>query len=346
MSIVIGLTYNLEEDYVFSRPLFNSWRDPAFAGKEDAPYDANAEFDREETIDMIAASLESFGYKVIKIGGLENLLASLDGLRVDIVFNLGEGMSGRNRESQIPIILEAKGIPFVGADGLTLGLALDKLMTKKLLAYEGIPTPKFFTVEDSLSLNGLYGLKFPMIVKPRWEGSSKGISVRSRVERKEELAERIDELVYNYQQPALVEEFIRGREFTVAMIGNDRKIEILPIAQIKINGKIDLCDEFYTYDYIFSDKLEYVCPAEIDEALKERIEDLAVRTYRLVECRDFGRVDIRVDLEGRPYVLEINPLPSLSTEDVFSVVAKFWGMDYSQMIKKILDVALERYEIR
>lgn len=327
MRKVIGLTYDLENEYAF---------------KQGDPYDANAEFDSEETIEAIALSLESLGHKAVRIGSLKDLLANLDNFKMDIVFNLAEGLHSRNRESQVPIILESSGIPYIGSDGLTLGAALDKVITKKLLLQEGISTPKFIIAEGNFKAVAVNNLKFPLIVKPRWEGSSKGISKKSRVENIEELKERVNFITSAYKQPALIEEFIRGREYTVAMIGNEN-IEILPILQVKINGSIDLGDKFYIYDYIYSDELQYVYPAAIDNALKNKLEDLAVKTYRALECKDFGRVDIRVDEQNNPYVLEINPLPSLSKADAYGVIAKYLGIDYSVMIEKILAAALKRY---
>jgi len=327
MGKIIGLTYDLKTDYIF---------------KETDPPDANAEFDYPSTIDVISENLESLGHKVIRIGNVENLLKNLDKIKVDAILNLSEGIKGRNRESQVPIILEMKGIPFVGADGLTLGLSLDKLMAKKIFLSEGIPTPKFFEARDSQSLEDLDHLLFPLIVKPRYEGSSKGLSEKSKANNIAELKERIDYIVTNYHQPALVEEFISGKEFTVAIIGNSPP-EVLPIVQIMIDGRLNLGDQFYTFGHIHSDSLQYVCPAKISKELKERIEDLALKTYKIVECRDFGRIDIRCDYQDNPYVLEINPLPSLSTEDVFFVVAKYLNIPYAQILNKILESAFSRY---
>ena len=144
-----------------------------------------------------------------------------------------------------------------------------------------------------------------------------------------------------YKQPALIEEFIRGEEFTVAVVGNDPP-EALPIVQIKIDGQLNLKDKFYTFGHIKDDKLEYVCPAPISESLRKKLNDLAVRTFKAIECCDFGRVDFRVDEKGNPYVLEINPLPSLSTEDVFMVIARVQGITYEKMLGRILNTALKR----
>ena len=325
----VGLTYDLKTDYEF---------------KEGDPPDANAEFDHPSTIDVIAKAIESQGVKVKRIGNVSSLLEKIDSLGVDIVFNISEGLSGRNRESQVPVLLEMAGIPFVGADALTLGLTLDKIMAKKIFLVEGIPTPKFFEIKTPDELTNVDHCKFPLIVKPRCEGSSKGLSENSRVENMQELKKQVEYIVNTYKQPALVEEFISGQEFTVAIVGNESP-EIMPIVQIKIDGRLKLNDKFYTFARITSDKLEYICPARISHELSKKISELALKTYNAVECLDFGRVDFRVDNEDKPYVLEINPLPSLSTEDVFMTVAKAVGISYEEMIGKILNSALNRYNL-
>ena len=322
----VGLTFDLKTDYKF---------------KDGDPLDANAEFDHPSTIDVIADAIASNGFKVKKIGNAANLLEKIDHLGVDIVFNISEGLTGRNRESQVPILLEMAGVPFVGADALTLGLTLDKVMAKKIFIAEGIPTPRFFEVISPEALVNQDHCKFPLIVKPRFEGSSKGLSESSRVENIDELKKQVDFIIKTYKQPALVEEFISGQEFTVAIVGN-KNPEVMPVVQIKIDGRLKLNDKFYTFARITSDRLEYVCPAKITQELKKKLDELALRVYRSVECRDFGRVDFRVDNDGKPYVLEINPLPSLSTEDVFMLLAKNIGITYEQMVGKILNCAIER----
>ncbi len=325
----VGLTYDLRTDYEF---------------KEGDPPDANAEFDHPSTIGVIAEAIESQGVKVKKLGNVDDILEKIDHLGVDIVFNISEGISGRNRESQVPILLEMKGIPFVGSDALTLGLTLDKIIAKKIFIAEGIPTPRFFEVKDASSLNDIDHLKFPLIVKPRCEGSSKGLSESSRVENLEDLKKQAQFIIDTYKQPALVEDFIAGQEFTVVIVGNDPP-EVMPAVQIKIDGRLNLNDKFYTFARISSNRLKYICPAHINQELKKKISELALKTYEAVECRDFGRVDFRVDNKGNAYVLEINPLPSLSTSDVFPLVAREAGMTYRQIMGKILESAFKRYNL-
>lgn len=321
----IGMTYDLKTEYVF---------------KSDDPQDANAEFDHPDTIQVIREAIEAMGHDVVRVGDVHQLLQGLGRLDVDLVFNLAEGRKGRNREAQVPILLEMKGIPFTGSDGLTQSLTLDKVMTKKILLAEGIPTPRFFEVRrpgGSLPED----LTFPLIVKPRFEGSSKGLSERSMVRTVRELEAQAEWVIQTYRQPALVEEFIRGSEFTVALIGNDAP-EIYPVVRIQIDGKNELGDLFYTFSRIASGA-KYLCPADIDVGLERQLREWALRTYRAVDCVDFGRVDFRVDQEGNPFVLEINPLPSLSTEDVFGVLAQHAGIPYGAMIARIVEASIQRY---
>jgi D-alanine-D-alanine ligase len=223
---------------------------------------------------------------------------------------------------------------------------LDKIIAKKVFIAEGIPTPKFVEVKSIDQINAASAMKFPLFVKPRFEGSSKGLSESSRVETKEDLRRQVELIITKYKQPALVEEFIRGTEFTVAILGTQSP-EALPVVQIKIDGELDLKDKFYTFGHIArSDAVEYIVPAPISPGLMKKIIDVSLAAYNAIECRDFGRVDVRVDERGTPYVLEINPLPSLSTEDVFSIISRYQGITYDRMIVRILEGALKRYNLK
>lgn len=324
----IGLTFDTRDDYQF---------------KEGDPLDANAEFDHLATIDVIAGAFESLGYKVKRIGNVYNLIENLEHLNVDIVFNIAEGYQGRNREAQVPILLEMKGIPYVGSDALTLSLTLDKIMAKKVFRACGIPTPQFIEVKDAGRISEDH-LRFPLIVKPRFEGSSKGLDEQARVDSCDELINRSQYIIKTYKQPVLVEEFIKGYEFTVAIIGNQPPTVLAPV-QVKIDGRFDLGEDFYTFGRISSPQLEYVCPAAITAELEDKLKDLARQTYEAVDCRDFGRVDFRVDEKNNPYVLELNPLPSLSVEDIFMLLSKIMKISYPQMLERILISALKRYNL-
>jgi D-alanine-D-alanine ligase len=322
----IGFTYDLKSDY---------------RRTSSSPKDALAEFDHKVTIERIIKAIESGGHEVVKIGNARNLLKKIDRLDVDIVFNLCEGLGNRNRESEVPVILDMYRIPYVGSDGLSLGVTLDKVVAKKAFLADGVPTPKYFVVDH---LNGAFHLgsmKFPFIVKPRHEGSSKGISDDSICLNEEELRLQVKRITDVYRQSALIEEFIDGSEFTVLVIGNENPVALTPV-QIGICGKLELGRLVYTSRRVTNTDIKYICPPVISKTLDRRLREVACSAYRAVECRDFGRVDFRVDLSGRPYVLEINPLPSLSVEDVFPLIAEAEGMTFDGLVVKIIDIGLVR----
>ncbi|HEX9780975.1 MAG TPA: ATP-grasp domain-containing protein [bacterium] len=327
MGLRIGMTYNVKTEWT--------------PGPDDPP-DLNAEFDHEDTIRAIERALASGGHEVMRIGNARQLLERMPDLGVDIVFNIAEGYEGRNRESQVPILLEMIGVPFVGADGLTLGLTLDKILSKKVLLAEGIPTPRFAEFSALEELNAL-DLRYPLIVKLRYEGTSKGLTTDSVVDSPEQLRRQAARLMESYRGfSVFVEEFIEGQEFTVCLIGNGMPTPY-PVVQIQLDGKTDLGRLFYTFDHVRQQhRSRYMVPAAIPEPLARDLQALALRTYRAVDCRDFGRVDFRVDRDGRPHVLEINPLPSLSLEDAYRFVAEACELTYDQIVCRILDAALVR----
>lgn len=326
--ITVGLTYDIKTDYI---PRVND------------PQDVSAEFDPPKVVDELEGALETSGYEVLRIGNAKQLLDNIKDIKVDIVFNIAEGLHGRNRESQVPIILEMMGIPFVGADGLTLGLTLDKVLAKKIFITEGLPTPKYFEIDRIDRMNGVC-LNYPLMVKPKFEGSSKGIDDNSLVKDSSSLRKQIEKIINNYNEPALIEEFIEGKELTAALLGNEDP-EVLPLVQVKIDDKLDLGELFYTYERISSDTLSYVCPAEISKELTEEIKKISIAAYKAVGCKDFGRVDLRINKQGKPYILEVNPLPCIAIDDAYGVTAKAIGISFEEMINRILTEALKRYGI-
>ncbi len=333
MRKIIGLTYDLKTDWV---------------GNPGDPVDANAELDSPATMERIASTLERAGYSIKRIGNARKLLKLItsDELDVDLVFNICEGYHGRNRESEVPLLLEMHDIPFVGSDALTMGISLDKIAAKKCFIADGVSTPRYFCAYNSDNLEKLNKIGFPLIVKTRHEGTSKGLTKGSRVEDYASLKRQIDIITKQYHQPALVEEFIKGSEFTVPVLGNiDPKA--MPVVQVSIDGKTNLGDEFFTFDRVIikESTVKYICPAEISEKLTKEMQDLAVRAYQSIDCRDFGRVDFRVDEKGKPYVLEINPLPSLAEKDVFNIFPYAIGSSYDEVLAKIVNFALERQGI-
>ncbi|MCB9747209.1 MAG: ATP-grasp domain-containing protein [Candidatus Omnitrophica bacterium] len=335
MGMTIGLTYDLKDSWNF---------------RQNDPQDANAEFDKPQTVDRVVEALESGGHRVLRIGNVEKLLEQIAELDVDLVFNMCEGVSGRNREMQVPMLLEMYNIPFVGADALTLGISLDKVAAKKMFMADNISTAKFFVVDEDKNLSekelipllNKNNMRFPLMVKTRHEGSSKGINENSRVTDIAALVRQVRWIHNKYHQSALVEEFIHGSEFTVAVLGNNN-CQAMPVVQYSMNGKLDLGEEFYTNQRLIDMSVQYICPAKISEELTLKLQDLAVKAYKSIECRDLGRVDFRVDENGQPYVLEINPLPSLEKGDVFDLFPKALGTNFAEKLNEIINFAAIRY---
>jgi len=312
---------------------------------KDSPGDLLAEHDTEETISLIQDALEKGGHKIVRIGSAALLLKKLRTLKCDIVFNIAEGLSGRNRESEVPVILEAFGIPYVGSDALTLSLSLDKIASKKIFAYHNIPTPAYFECGNKNNIVIPKGFAFPLIVKPRYEGSAKGIGPDSKVGDLSAFKKKVRRIIEDYGQPALVEEFINGWEFTVGIIGD----EALPVVQRHVESDTGLSSHIFEKAGIDKDDLRYRKFLEIEPGLESEIKGMALAAFRGLECRDFARLDFRVSEHISPrrkpkiYLLEINPLPSLAKDDYFAMVSELLGSTYSEMINKILDSALKRY---
>ncbi len=324
----VGITYNLKKD---------------FSPAEGQPIDALEEFDPEETIDAIDRVLGDEGHDVFKLGGGSGLIDRLRANPVDMVFNIAEGQGGRNREAHIPALLEFLGIPYTGSDPLTLSLTLDKSMAKRVLASEGIPTPRFKKVEKSGELEGLT-LPYPLFVKLCYEGSSKGVRLDSKVRDLRSLEEKTRWLLETYRSPVLVEEFIQGPEFTVGILGNESP-SVLGVMQIEIKG-VPPGEAIYSLEVKreWEEKVRYLCPPPIDASLLKRIEEVALRSYRVLECRDVSRVDIRVGRDGEAYFLEINPLPGLSPAyGDLPIIAGRMGWTYDRLVKTIFHHALKRY---
>ena len=328
MKLKVGITYNLRRD---------------FSSLEDRPIDALEEFDSEETIDAIRDVLETEGHEVIKLGGDTGLIDRLRQASIDIVFNIAEGLQGRNREAHIPALLEFLNIPYTGSDPLTLCVTLDKSMAKRIVMSENIPTPPFRKVERMEDLDRL-GLRYPLFVKLCDEGSSKGVRLDSKIVDPESLEGKVKWLLKNYGPSILVEEFVQGPEFTVGILGNENP-SVLGVMQVEIKGTPQ--DEaIYSLEVKreWEEKVVYHCPPSIDRNLLNRIEEVALRSYRVLECRDVSRIDIRVGDDETPYFLEINPLPGLSPAyGDLVIMARRMGWDYPRLVKTIFHHALKRY---
>ena len=272
-------------------------------------------------------------------------------LRPDFVFNIAEGLHGPSREAQIPAMLEMLQIPYLGSDPLTLGICLDKARAKEILAHNRIRTAPFTVVRSMEDFEEMR-VRFPSMVKPLHEGSSKGIYNSSVVRTPKELEREVRTVLSTYGEPALVEEFLAGREFTVALLGNGEDVRVLPIVEIQFDALPAGMNPIYSYEakwiWDSSEKpLEiFECPATLEPALQDEIASLCVNAYRVLGCRDWSRIDVRLDAAGRAHIIEINPLPGIlpKPEDnsCFPKAARAAGMSYNQLINAVLDIALQR----
>lgn len=313
-----------------------------------------AEWDTEETIAAVEAALAQ-DHKVTRVVANDPAEAfrELDRLRPDIVFNMVEGLEGVNRESHVPAMLEALGIPFTGSDPLTLSICLDKARAKEILAYNGVSTAKFVVVESADDLGLLAGFPLPAMVKPIAEGSSKGITNDCVVHDRAALERKTREIIATYNQPALVEEFLSGAEFTVAMLGNGDELEILPLVQISFDHLPKEANPIYSYEakWVWDTPDNPVdifqCPAQVAPETRAKIEALCKRAFTVLRCRDWCRIDVRLDARGEPHVIELNPLPGIlpKPEDnsCFPKAARTAGISYPQLINRVLDEAWFRY---
>jgi D-alanine-D-alanine ligase len=312
--------------------------------------DAFAEWDEPATIDAVARALGGLG-TVIRLEADESLPRRLALAHPDIVFNMAEGFDGPSREALVPAICEYLHVPYTGSDPLTLGLALHKGRAKEILAYRGVPTPPFVCLERPSDVTSV-ALPYPVFVKPIAEGSSKGVFTRNLCTTPAELSERVCELLACYAQPVLAETYLPGPEFTVAILGNGRDARCLPIVALDFATLPPGAPPVYGYEAKWlwdtpARPLEiFRCPPEIAPEMERDIERTALDAYHALGCRDWCRVDIRVDRFGVPNVLELNPLPGIlpdpAMNSCFPKAARAAGLSYDDLIQEVVRIAWRR----
>ncbi len=317
----------------------------AYPWQEGDPPDADAEYEPEETVETLEAAVRHLGREPVRIGTAFDLRERLqEGLQVEAAINIAEGARSRNREAYAPILLEMAGIPCLGSDALTLSLTLDKAWTKDIVAAAGIPTPPHRVFAGPGAVDPADLPDFPLFVKPRSEGTSKGITPESRVDDADALRRAVARITDTYDQDALAEGFVEGGgEFTVAVVGHDPP-EALPALQraVETSTGIGLHALEHRGAPTADEAWDYALGGTLNDDLETALQRHALRAFDTLDCRDFARADFRVDADGQPWFLEINPLPTFAPDDTFAILAELQGRDYIPYLAEVFENGLQR----
>jgi len=347
----VALAFNLrEESPAVADDQPPSSEPPSLPAQPDN--DLYAEWDDIHTIRAVEAAL-SQRHRVSLVNADLDAFATLRELRPDLVFNIAEGLNGASREAQVPAMLDMLGIPYTGSDPVTLGLCLDKRRAKEILAWHRVPTPRFELVESLSELPKR--LRYPLMVKPILEGSSKGVTDKALVSNRAELRRQVEWVLDTYRQPALIEEFLPGREFTVALLGNGAALSVLPIVEINFDTLPSGVNPIYSYEAKWlwdreEDPLQiFSCPAPLEPLLQAQIEQICRRAFTVLGCRDWCRIDVRLDALGHPQIIELNPLPGIlprpEQNSCFPKAARAAGLSYDALILAVADAAISRHNL-
>lgn len=317
MPLKIGLTYDLRDAYL----------------AEGFSEEQTAEFDKSDTIDFLETAIAKTDAITERIGHARDLVQALAaGRRWDLVFNICEGLYGSARESQVPAILDVYNIPYTFSDTLVTAYCLDKALTKTILAAHNLPTPEFFTVTSKEDV--FPKMKFPLFAKPVAEGTSKGISSSSRLESEHDLRECVFHLLEKYNQNVLVESYLPGREFTVGILGTGKSARALGTLEIILKSNAEQGVYSYANKENCEELVEY---KSVTDATAKLAEQIALKAWDVLACRDAGRVDLRCDIDGKPQIIEVNPLSGLHpTHSDLPMLATAVGLSYEQLIAEIV----------
>jgi D-alanine-D-alanine ligase len=317
-SLRIGLTYDLRDVYL------------ARGFSEDDV----AEFESGETVEALLRTFTALGHEPVDIGHVKNLTERVAaGERWNVVFNIAEGVRGVGREAQVPALLEAYDIPYTFSDPLTLAVCLHKGVTKHLVRDRGVPTPDFHVVEQLGDLDRVK-LAFPLFIKPVAEGSSKGVTNISLVRDRAELSAGCRVLLSRYRQPVLVEEFLPGREFTVGIIGTGETATALGVMEIHLHDQNEKAAYSRDNKLFYESRVSY---SLVDDGKRDEAIDVAVSAWKMLGCRDAGRVDLRCDSHGAVHFLEVNPLAGLHPiHSDLVILCRLQGIAYESLIARIL----------
>lgn len=327
--LAVGLVYDLLGTY------------PRRAGD---PLDADAEYEPESTVRALESALARLGHRPVRLGSPHALLAAIgkgELPALDAALSIAEGFGGRNREAWAPVLLELAGVPALGSDALTLSLTLDKALTRLVVGAAGVPIAEGGVLDSAdAALSGPLPQRWPFFVKPRWEGTAKGIRPSSKVGDRAALAAEVERIRRDYRQPALVEEFLPGAEYTVVLVGDPPRA--LPVLQRALDAETGIGVHALERHPAPRGGWQAVTPGVLDAALEREISSLAVRAFVALECRDFARADFRLGADGRPRFLEMNPLPTFAADGSFGILAELEGRPHDALLADVLAAGLAR----
>ncbi len=302
-----------------------------------APPDWDAEYEPEATILTLEAAVRRLGHEPVRVGNVPALLAAMarGPLHLDAAITIAESYGSRNREAHAPVLLELAGVPTVGSDALTLSVSLDKHLTKLVARSAGVATPEWGVVSRAEDLDAL-DLPFPVFVKPRYEGTAKGIAPSSRCETPAALAAEVHRQLGLYRQDLLVERFIGGAEFTVGVVGTGADAEALPALQRAVERETGIGLHALERHERPERPFRYAVEGVLTPELESRLQADALAVHRALECRDVSRSDVRVDAEGRVWFVEVNPLPTFAPDGTFAILAALVGQPYEVWLADVL----------
>ncbi len=315
--------------------------------RPDAPPDLDAEYEPEATVLLLEASLRRLGHVPVRLGNPHALLATLGKGELpplDAALSIAEGYGSRNREAWAPALLEMAGVPCLGSDGLCLSASLDKAWAHRIVAAAGVPVPDPRVVSLGELESACAGWEFPLFVKPRWEGTAKGIGPRSRVEDAASLARAVARIERDYDQPALVERFLPGAEYTVTVVGHAPP-RALPVLQRALEPTTGIGLHAVERHPAPPGGWCAHTPGVLDAPLERELERLALLAFDALECRDFARADFRLDAGGHPHFLELNPLPTFAPDGSFAILAEIAGRETAEFVAEILADGLRRMKL-
>lgn len=342
---------------VYNEPEPEMYKKTGTAKQEEPEFKTYFEVDKTtpmEEFDYIAKKLENVGFFAYTLNikdNLEFMLSNLKKEKPDVIFNFVEIYKENSRlEMNIVGLYELLGIPYTGAPALALANCQNKILAKRLLSSGGIRIPRFYIV-SAKNARYNHNLNYPLLVKPAFEDASVGIENESIVSNSKLLRKRIDHVLKHFQQPALVEEFIEGRELNVAVMG-DRRLRVLPISEIDFSAMPEHLHNIVSYQAKWDPHHESyhktipICPAPLQKTIEIKAKEIAFKAFKVMGCRDYARVDIRLAKDNKLYVLEVNPNPDITEGAGFMRSAEHSGMTYAQALKRIVKYALGRSNLK